>query len=260
MSSWIQGCLASLTHYSWRRKWQPPLALLPEGSHGQRSLVGDGPPGRKQLNTSELLLLLPSRFSRVRLCVTPQTAAHQAPPSLGFSRQEHLSGLPLPSPMHESEEWKWSRSVVSDSSRPHGPQPTRLLHPWDCPGKSTGVGCHRLLRFPVWPPPNSCLGSPASSASSPPLGYMPDTSSRVSVIEQCDCSYLCDLACLPSNMQCCCRGHHLKGKADHVRWHLAALVEQWFRAPSGKFSLLKKNFFYHQKHFVLGYTQLTILW
>ena len=44
-----------------------------------------------------LLLLLLSRFSRVRLCVTPQTAAHQAPLSLGFSRQEHWSGLPLPS-------------------------------------------------------------------------------------------------------------------------------------------------------------------
>ena len=50
-----------------------------------------------------LLLLLLSHFSRVRLCVTPQTAAHQAPPSLGFSRQEHWSGLPFPSPMHESE-------------------------------------------------------------------------------------------------------------------------------------------------------------
>ena len=36
--------------------------------------------------------------SRVRLCVTPQTAAHQAPPSLGFSRQECYSGVPLPSP------------------------------------------------------------------------------------------------------------------------------------------------------------------
>ena len=47
-----------------------------------------------------LLLLLLSRFSRVRLCVTPQTAAHQALLSLGFSRQEHWSGLPLPSPMH----------------------------------------------------------------------------------------------------------------------------------------------------------------
>ena len=49
-----------------------------------------------------LLLLLLSRFSRVRLCATPETAAHQAPPSLGFSRQEHWNGLPFPSPMHES--------------------------------------------------------------------------------------------------------------------------------------------------------------
>ena len=44
----------------------------------------------------QLLLLLLSRFSRVRLCETPETAAHQAPPSLGFSRQEHWSGLPCP--------------------------------------------------------------------------------------------------------------------------------------------------------------------
>ena len=49
------------------------------------------------------LLLLLSRFSRVRLCATPQMAAHKAPPSLGFFRQEHWSGLPFPSPMHESE-------------------------------------------------------------------------------------------------------------------------------------------------------------
>ena len=55
-----------------------------------------------------LLLLLLSRFSCVQLCATPQTAAHQDPPSLGFSRQEHWSGLPFPSPMHESEKWKWS--------------------------------------------------------------------------------------------------------------------------------------------------------
>ena len=47
--------------------------------------------------------------------------------------------------MHESEKWKWSHPVVSDSLRPHGLQPTRLLHPWDFPGKSTGVGCHCLL-------------------------------------------------------------------------------------------------------------------
>ena len=55
---------------------------------------------------TQLLLLLLSRFSRVQLCATPETAAHQAPPSLGFSRQEHWSGLPFPSPMHESEKGK----------------------------------------------------------------------------------------------------------------------------------------------------------
>ena len=95
----------------------------------------------------KLLLLLLSRFSRVRLCANPEMAAHQAPPSLGFSRQEHWSGLPFPSPMHESEKWKGSRSVVSDSQQPHGLQPTRLLRPWDFPGKSAGVGCHCLLHL-----------------------------------------------------------------------------------------------------------------
>ena len=70
---------------------------------------------------SLLLMLLLSRFSHVRLCVTPKTAAHQAPPSLGFSRQEHWSGLPLPSPMHESE----NESEVTQSC------PT-LRDPMDC--------------------------------------------------------------------------------------------------------------------------------
>ena len=45
-----------------------------------------------------------------------------------------------------SNAWKWSYSVVSNSSRPHGLQPTRLLHSWDFPGKSTGVVCHCLLQ------------------------------------------------------------------------------------------------------------------
>ena len=49
----------------------------------------------------------------------------------------------------KSEKWKWSRSVMSDSSWPHGLQPTRLLRPWDSPGKSTGAGCHCLLPLSV---------------------------------------------------------------------------------------------------------------
>ena len=93
-----------------------------------------------------MLLLLLSRFSRVWLCVTPWTAAYQASPSMAFSKQEHWSGLPFPSPMQESEKWEWSHSVVSDFYRPHRLQPTRLLHPWDFPGKSTGMGCHFLLQ------------------------------------------------------------------------------------------------------------------
>ena len=60
-----------------------------------------------------LLLLLPSRLSRVWLCATPETAAHQAPPSLGFSRQENWSGLPFPSPMHERK--SESEVALSDS-------------------------------------------------------------------------------------------------------------------------------------------------
>jgi len=47
--------------------------------------------------------------------------------------------------MHESEKWKLSHWVVSNSQQPHGLQPTRLLRPWDFPGKSTGVGCHCLF-------------------------------------------------------------------------------------------------------------------
>ena len=63
---------------------------------------------KKELGASAIVarrLCLPYRtkpVSRVRLCATPYTAAHQAPPSLGFSRQEHGSGVPFPSPMHES--------------------------------------------------------------------------------------------------------------------------------------------------------------
>ena len=124
---------------SWRRECEWRLV-----SRGQnRRLTNYVPLVLK--HRMSLLLLLPSHFSRVRLCVTPWTAAHQASLSLWFSKQEHWSGLPFPSPVHESEKWKWSRSVEFDSAQPHGLQPTRLLCPWDCPGKSTGVGCHFLL-------------------------------------------------------------------------------------------------------------------
>ena len=111
---------------------------------GQGSLVCCSPWGCQQsdVNQQLLLLLLLSSVSRVRLCATPQTAAHQAPLSLGFSREEHWSGLPFPSPMYESE------SEVAQSC------PT-LSDPMDCslPGSSihgifqarVRVGCHCLV-------------------------------------------------------------------------------------------------------------------
>ena len=79
------------------------------------------------------MLLLLSYFSRVQLCVTPETAAQQAP--LGFSRQEHWSGLPFPSLMRESE--------VAQSC------PT-LSDPMDCgpPGSSVhGICQARVLEW-----------------------------------------------------------------------------------------------------------------
>ena len=86
-----------------------------------------------------LLLLLLSRFSRVQLCAIPETAAHQAPLSLGFSRQEHWSGLPFPSPMHEVK----SESEVAQSC----PTPS---DPMDCslPGSSVhGIFQARVLEW-----------------------------------------------------------------------------------------------------------------
>ena len=59
-------------------------------------------------------------------CLTVRPHRQQStrlPSSLGFSRQEHWSGLPFPSPRHESEKWKWSHSVMSDSFRPHDCSP-----------------------------------------------------------------------------------------------------------------------------------------
>ena len=66
-----------------------------------------------------MLLLLLSRISCVQLCATPQTAAHQAPPSLGFSWQEH---------------WKWVSISFSNASK------------WKVKVKS--LSCVRLLATP----------------------------------------------------------------------------------------------------------------
>ena len=52
----------------------------------------------KQLSTQYCQKVKVKSLSRVRLFATPWTVTHQAPPSMGFSRQEYWSGLPFPSP------------------------------------------------------------------------------------------------------------------------------------------------------------------
>ena len=78
--------------------------LVTKGGSWSGSWEHSGDPNNPSVGIKrKLLLLLLSRFSCVRLCATPEMAAYQAPPSLGFSRQEHWSGLPFPFPMHENE-------------------------------------------------------------------------------------------------------------------------------------------------------------
>ena len=118
----------------WRRKWQPTPVFLPGKVHGQWSLVATvhqvtksptQPSNRAHMHICfflivscifyifikkyvwvilkyDMLLLLLNRFSRVRLFMTPWTItiAHQAPLSIGFSRQEYWSGLLSPSLAH----------------------------------------------------------------------------------------------------------------------------------------------------------------
>ena len=107
--SWNSNILATwceeLTHL--KRPWcQERLKAGREGDDRMRWLDGTTD------SMDMLLLLLLSRFSCVQLCATPETAAHQAPPSLRFSRQEHWSGLPFPSPKihYTSANQKWRNS------------------------------------------------------------------------------------------------------------------------------------------------------
>ena len=106
----------------------PTPVFLPGEPHGRRSLVGYSPQGHKESDTTERLPFhfslscigqgylpnpgiepwspalqadsspLSHQGSPIQLFAIPWTVAHQAPPSMGFSRQEYWSGLPFPSP------------------------------------------------------------------------------------------------------------------------------------------------------------------
>ena len=97
------------------------------------------------------LPLLLSHLSRVRLCATPSTAAHPAPPVPGILQARTLEGVAI----SFSNAWKWKVKVKSLRRvwlfATYGLQPTRLLHPWAFPGKSAGVGAiaFSLLVYPA---------------------------------------------------------------------------------------------------------------
>ena len=91
------------------------------------------------------LLLLLSRFSRVQLC-DPIDGSPPGSPVLGIPQARTLEWVAI----SFSNAWEWKVKVKSLSRvrlfATPWLQPTRLLCPWDFPGKSTGVGCHCLLR------------------------------------------------------------------------------------------------------------------
>ena len=118
---------------------------------------------RWEILRSIFLLLLLSHFSHVQLCVTPETAAHQAPPP-GNLPDPGIKPVSLTSPALPggfftiSLTWeaqfqnaaaaaaaKWLQSCPTLCDPIDG-KPTRLPCPWDSPGKNTGVDCHFLLQ------------------------------------------------------------------------------------------------------------------
>ena len=122
-----------------RPVWLLPHSLMPTAFSQTRVMEHRDIESANPCCSLLLLLLLLSYFSRVRLCATPSTAAHQAPLSLGFSRQDHWSGLPFPSPMQEVK----TESEVAQSC------PT-LSDPLDCspPGSSIrGIFQARVLEW-----------------------------------------------------------------------------------------------------------------
>ena len=113
---------------------------------------------RRKKNIKERETRVKMLVAQSCLTVTPWTVAHQPSLSMELSKQEYWSGLPFPSPGDppdpEIEPGSPALQAVSLLSeppgkphtflRPHGLWSTRLLHPWDFPGKNTGVGCHFL--------------------------------------------------------------------------------------------------------------------
>ena len=159
ISRWAAGCVCVQLSFAAAAKLLQSCPTLCDPRDG--SPPGSPVPRILQARTLEWGAI--AFFSCVWFFATPWTAAHQAHLSMGFSRQEFLSGLPFPPPADLPDPgieptfswvsciavrcfthwatWEVSQahSVMSDSLRLHG-----LLCPQDSPGKNTGVGCYFL--------------------------------------------------------------------------------------------------------------------
>ena len=124
-----------------RRKWQPTPVFLPGESHGQRSLAGHGPWGRRDSDTTEVTWL--STQSRNWFLRTLSESVWSNSLMVQFNRG-----------YNSRVKWSESRSVMSDSLWPHG-----LYSPWNSPGQNTGVGSLFLLQR-IFPTQGSNLGLP----------------------------------------------------------------------------------------------------
>ena len=129
------------------KEWQPIPVFLPGKSHGQRSLASYSPQGHKSvghnLATKQHIDLQCFKYTAKWV---GYTYTHTY---IFFFRFFSIIGITIYSiqfPMLYSRSYLFC-SVVSEPQWPHGLQPSRLLHPWDFPGRSTGVGCHRLLWY-----------------------------------------------------------------------------------------------------------------
>ena len=125
----------------WRRKWHPTPAFLPGKFHGWKSPVGYSPWGRKESDTTERLSFFFFFYNKMRLF----------PVLFPFHKWENSGSRKMPNKNNLKKSESVSHSFVSDTLQPYGLQPTRLLCPWDSPGKNTEVGSHSLLQgiFPT---------------------------------------------------------------------------------------------------------------
>ena len=114
-------------------------------------------PSSESISCPHTYTLLPKRLLAGHMAAAAAAKSHQSCPTLCDPIDGSPQGSPVPGILlartlewvaisfSNAWKWKWSHSVMSDPQWSHGLQPTRLLRPWDFPGKSTGVGCHCLL-------------------------------------------------------------------------------------------------------------------